>query len=131
MKAPLIALALAGGIATVAAVPAEAQRYGNWRVIGYETVNGRDTDTIRVRGDARYRQIRLCVAGAPVRMRDLDVRFANGRQQDVSVRQRLGAGSCTRNIDLAGNRRDIVSVRMKYDPIARGYRRPLIQVQAR
>jgi hypothetical protein len=122
---------LTGGIATLAAVPAEAQRYGKWRLIGYETVNGRDTDTIRVRGDARYRQIRLCVAGAPVRMRDLDVRFANGRQQDVSVRQRLGAGSCTRNIDLAGSRRNIVQVRMKYDPIARGYRRPLIRVQAR
>ncbi len=47
------------------------------------------------------------------------------------MRQRLGAGSCTRNIDLAGSRRDIVQVRMKYDPIARGYRRPLIRVQAR
>jgi hypothetical protein len=131
MKAPLIALALAGGTATLAAGPVEAQRYNNWRVIGYETVNGHDTDIIRVRGDARFRQIRLCVAGGPIRMRDLDVRFANGRRQDVAVRNRFVAGSCTRNIDLAGNRRDIVSVRMKYDPIARGYRRPLVRVQAR
>jgi hypothetical protein len=43
----------------------------------------------------------------------------------------LGAGTCTRAIDLRGNRRDIVSVTFKYEPIARSMRRPLVRVQVR
>jgi hypothetical protein len=64
-------------------------------------------------------------------MRDFDVRFENGRHQDVRVRQRIAAGTCTRNIDLAGNRRDIETVRLIYSPIRRGWTRPLVRVQAR
>jgi len=44
---------------------------------------------------------------------------------------RIGAGTCTRNIDLTGNRRDIETVRLKYSPIRRGWTRPLVRVQAR
>lgn len=132
MKTTLLALAVAGG-ALLAATPAAAQFYfGNqWRVIGYKTVNGHDTDTIRVRGDHRFRQVKVCAYGAPVRMRDLDIRFANGKRQDVNVRSWLAEGTCTRNIDLKGNRRDIANIVMKYDPIARSYRRPVVRVQAR
>ncbi len=118
----------------VAASPANAQRYffSNWRTIGYETVDsGVDRDTIRVRGDARFRAVRVCVFNAPLVMRDLDIRYANGRSQDVRVRQRIRAGTCTRNIDLAGNRRDIRSVRLTYSPIRRGFARPQVRVQAR
>src|SRR5690349_15140961 len=104
MKATLI-LTAAAAAATVAIVaPADAQRSrpGNWHTVGYKTVNGHDTDTIRLPGTARYRQLRVCVFNGPIQMRDLDVRYRNGGHQDIAVRELMRAGTCTRNIDLAG-----------------------------
>lgn len=128
----IIATAGAAAAVMLAAAPADAQQWRNWRTIAYKTVNGgSDTDRIDVRGNARYRQLRLCAFNAPIRMRDFDVRFENNQRQDVRVRQRIAAGTCTRNIDLAGNRRDIDRITLKYEPIRRGYARPLVRVQAR
>ena len=125
-------LGAATAAATLAsAAPASAQSY-NWRTIAYKTVaSGTDRDIINVRGDRRYRQVRLCAFNAPIRMRDFDIRFENGGRQDVRVRQRIGAGTCTRNIDLEGNRRDIERIRLIYERVARSIHRPLIRVQAR
>jgi hypothetical protein len=126
-----IALGTAGIIATA---PADAQRYNwnQWRTIGFKTVSGRvDNDRINVDGNTRFTQVRLCVFNAPLAMRDFDIRFENGRKQDVSVRQRIAAGHCTRNIDLVGNRRDIDTIRLRYSPIRSGWTRPLVRVQAR
>jgi hypothetical protein len=41
------------------------------------------------------------------------------------------AGRCTRNIDLVGRTRDIDWIRLKYEPIARRFTRPLVRVQVR
>jgi len=132
MKRTLI-LAAATAAATVAtAVPAGAQHWNaNWHTVAYTTVNGHDSDTIRVPGTARSRQLRLCVFGGPIQMRDFDVRFRNGGHQDIAVRQTLRAGTCTRNIDLAGNRRDVTAIRLKYTPLARHWVRPVVRVQVR
>ena len=130
MRSLLIGTAAAVA-ALAAATPASAQ-YGSWRTIAFKTVSaGTDRDTINVRGNQRYRQVRLCVFSAPIRMRDFDVRFDNGGHQDVSVRQRIAAGSCTRNIDLQGQRRDIERIRLVYERLARGRHMPLVRVQAR
>ena len=131
-RALILTLAAAATTATVA-VPADAQRWrpSAWHTVGHATVNGRDSDTIRVPGTARYRQMRVCVFNGPIRMRDLDVRYRNGGRQDIKVRQLMRAGTCTRNIDLAGNRRDVTRVRLKYAPLARGWVRPLVRVQVR
>ena len=129
MRHALVAMAILGGAAVLAAVPAEAQR--SWRTIGYKTVSGRDSDSIQLRGDRRDRQIRLCAFEAPIRMRDLDVRFENGSKQDVQVRNRINPGTCTRNIDLAGDRRNIRSIHLNYEPIVRSDQRPVLRVQAR
>jgi hypothetical protein len=133
MKGTLILTAAAAAATVTAAAPADAQRYhqGRWRTVAYTTVNGHDSDTIRVRGTARYRQMRVCVFNGPIRMRDLDVRYRNGARQDIAVRELMRAGTCTRNIDLAGNRRDVTRVRLKYAPLARGWVRPLVRVQVR
>jgi hypothetical protein len=118
--------------AAMTAVPASAQQWGAWRTIAFKTVNGgTDVDRINVPGGRRWHQVRLCVFNAPLRMRDFDIRFDNGQRQDVSVRQRIAAGTCTRNIDLAGNRRDIDWIRLRYERIARNYTRPLVRVQTR
>ncbi len=120
-----------GAAGVLVAAPATAQQSA-WRTIAYKTVNGgTDVDRINVRGDRRYRQVRLCVFNAPLRMRDFDIRFENNQRQDVNVRERIRAGTCTRNIDLVGNRRDIEWIRLRYERIARGYTRPLVRVQVR
>ena len=123
------ALALVGTALTLSS-PGSAQQ-GNWRTIAYTTVRGEDTDRINVPGGRRWHEVRLCVFNAPLRMRDFDIRFDNGQRQDVRVRERIRAGRCTRNIDLAGGRRDVDWIRLRYEPIRRGFTRPLVRLQAR
>jgi hypothetical protein len=124
-------LAAIGAAAAMIAMPASAQRW-SWRTIAYKTVNGgTDVDRISVPGGRRWHEVRLCVFNAPLRMRDFDIRFDNGQHRDVDVRQRIGAGQCTRNVDLPGATRDIRWIRLKYEPIARGFTRPIVRVQVR
>ena len=106
--------------------------YHGWRTIAYKTVSGgTDTDRIYLPGRQRYTDVRLCSLNAPIRLRDFDIYFANGQHQDIRTRERLGPGSCTRAADLAGGRRDITVIRLRYQPIARSMQQPLIRVQAR
>lgn len=135
MKRKIILAAATAASAIVMAAPADAQfgRWNDrgWRTIAYTRVDGRDTDTIRVRGHVRERAIRLCALNQPLRLRDFDIRFQNGRHQDVNTRAVLRAGTCTRAVDLRGNRRDIHTVRLRYDPIYRAILRPVVRVQVR
>jgi hypothetical protein len=133
MKRTMSLAAAMAALAAVAATPAAAQRWrpNAWRTIAFTQVNGPDTDTVRVPGTMRYRQMRLCVYGGPLEMRDLDVRFANGGHQDVRVRYLMRAGTCTRNIDLRGRYRDVRLIRMQYAPLRRGWVRPTVRVQVR
>jgi len=129
-------LAAATAAATLTAVfPASAQQWRwdehGWRTIGYTRVDGRDSDTIYTPGTTRQREIRLCALNAPLRLRDFDVRFANGGRQDINARAVLPAGRCTRAVDLRGNRRDIQSVRLRYEPLRRGFGRPVVRIQVR
>jgi hypothetical protein len=131
MKRTMILAAATTALAVAGTSPAAAQYLRNWRTVGYTTVNGRDSDTIRVRGTARYRQMRVCVYGGPIRMRDVDVRCRNGGHQDIGTRQLMRAGTCTRSLDLRGRNRDVTQVRLKYTPLARGWVRPVVRVMVR
>lgn len=91
----------------------------------------RDTDTIRMRGHIRERAIRVCAINQPLHLRDFDIRYENGGRQDVNTRAVLRAGTCTRAVDLRGNRRDINAVRLRYSPIYHSYQRPYVRVQVR
>lgn len=131
-----VILGLAGAAATLAAVaPAAAQQWRHdergWRTIGYSRVDGRDSDTINLPGVTRQGAVRICALNAPLRLRDFDVRFANGGRQDVNTRAVLPAGRCTRAVDLRGNRRDVTAVRLRYEPIVRSAQRPVVRVQVR
>ena len=125
-------------VATTAAVtvalPAGAQEWRwnerGWRDIASARVDGRDRDTINLPGRTRQTAIRLCAMNAPLRLRDFDIRFDNGGRQDVTTRAILPAGRCTRAVDLRGNMRDIASVRLRYEPLIRTARRPIVRVQA-
>jgi hypothetical protein len=122
------------GLATPAlAHPANQGPYGNpynngyrhsqWEAIGARQVSFRtERDTIAVRGNERHRQIMVCVYNRPVRFLDMDVRFGNGRSQDVSLRSVIGAGQCSRAIDLNGRHRDIRAVSFAYKSLP-GYHR--------
>lgn len=87
-----------------------------WTQLGVREVRDRtERDTIAVQGRRQFERIKLCVYRNPVHFIDLDVRYRNGGHQDVSVRQRINPGECTRAIDLNGDDRDIVSVSMLYE----------------
>lgn len=134
MRTFILAAATAAA-SLVAVAPAAAQQWrwneGGWRTIGYTRVDGRDSDRIALPGLTRQRAIRLCAMNQPLHLRDFDIRFANGGRQDVDTRAVLQAGTCTRSVDLKGNRRDIASVRLRYEPILRAAQRPVVRVQVR
>lgn len=103
-----------------------------WQLLAFKTVGaGTDRDVIRVNTRRWWRQIQLCSINAPIHMEDFDVYYRNGRKEDVSVRSRIGAGTCTRAIDLRGGQRRIVQIRLKYGKLDRSMRVPLIRVMAR
>jgi hypothetical protein len=103
------------------ATPEPAAAY-DWRQIGVRDVRDRtERDTIVVEGPRQFERIKLCVYRNPVHFIDVDVRFANGGHQDVSVRQRINPGQCTRAIDLNGDDRNIATVSMLYEETS--YRR--------
>src|SRR5689334_9412345 len=135
MKRTTILSAAAAATAVVAVSPAVAQhgRWNDrgWRSIAYTRVDGRDTDIIRMRGHVRERRIRVCAINQPLNLRDFDIRYQNGGHQNVNTRAVLRAGTCTRSVDLRGNRRDINAVRLRYAPIYRSALRPYVRVQVR
>jgi len=135
MKRTIILTAAAAATVVVAISPAAAQyaRWNErgWRTVAYTRVDGRDTDTIRMRGHVRERRIRVCAINQPLNLRDFDIRYQNGGHQNVNTRAVLRAGTCTRAVDLRGNRRDINAVRLRYAPIYRSALRPYVRVQVR
>ena len=103
-----------------------------WKEIGVRTVRpGTDTDWIATPGALRLRQLRLCAENAPISILDVDVHFANGGHQDFNVANVLGAGGCTRALNLEGRRRDIARIRIRYERIARAPVTPVVRVTAR
>ena len=134
MSRLLIIGGMAAALTIAASASAQNERHWNypgWRTIAYKTVSGRDTDTIYSPGRIYQRAVRLCAINAPIHLIDFDVRFANGGHQDVSTRALIQGGTCTRAVDLKGGRRDISLIRLRYQPVARNARRPLIRVQVR
>jgi hypothetical protein len=135
MKRTMILTVAAAASAVVAVSPAAAQyaRWNErgWRTVAYTRVDGRDTDIIRMRGHIRERRIRVCAINQPLNLRDFDIRFQNGGHQNVNTRAVLRAETCTRAVDLRGNRRDINAVRLRYAPIYRSALRPYVRVQVR
>jgi hypothetical protein len=132
MKKTMFAVAIASVIATAGiATSASAQR-GGWETIGTRNVNGTiDRETIRVRGNERFRALRICAQRRPVRILGANVDFANGGSQDLNATSILSAGECSRPIDLRGKARDITQVRMTYAKFKIFSRTPVLIVQAR
>jgi len=92
------------------------QMYGRWVYLGQSNVDGRvDRDRISVgRGRGRFQRIQIRVDRAPIEFHRVIVHYANGRSEEVNVRQRIPAGGQTRAIDLRGDDRNIDSVEFFY-----------------
>jgi hypothetical protein len=106
-------------------LPADAQRGDRndryrrddyrWERLGDARVDGnRDHDTIRVRSNGRFRAIRFFVQGGDIEVQRVVVRFENGSDSDIEVRDRIRDGRTTRGYDLPGNERRIRSVEFWY-----------------
>lgn len=112
---------------------APAPHGGGFIKIADRVVSDRfDRDVIGLPGRRRFNEIRLCVRRRAVEFLDLDVRFANGGNQDIQVRRVIQAGQCTRNIQLRGRApRDIAQIIMKYTSVRKAGRQPIVSVYAR
>lgn len=121
IKASLIGAALA---VSAIATPAFA-----WTQLGVRIVADRtDHDTISLPGNRAFNHIRLCVYRNPIHLYDLQVRFRNGGVQDVSVRDFIGPGQCTRAIDLNGRFRNIDRIDMTYEETSWRHRTATVRV---
>jgi hypothetical protein len=92
------------------------QTYGRWTYLGQANVDGRvDRDRISVgRGRGRFQRIQIRVERAPIEFQRVIVHYANGRSEEVNIRQRIPSGGQTRAIDLRGDDRNIDSVEFFY-----------------
>ena len=103
---------------------AQPRGKGNWERLGCEEVGRRsDRDVIRVgRREGRFHAIRLSASGNDVHVQDLKVVYANGRPDDIRVRQELREGDETRALDLKGRDRaiDRIELTTKRDFKGRG-----------
>src|SRR5262245_25054148 len=92
------------------------ERDRHWVFLGQTTVDGfRDRDTIVIgRSEGAFHSIQLRVFGAPVEFQRVVVRYANGANEEVEVRDYIPAGGQTRAIDLRGNGRVISSIEFLY-----------------
>jgi hypothetical protein len=131
---PMIRHFCAAGLAVgaIALLPAPAIAQRAWETIGSRNVDGGvDRATINVRGNERFRAVRICAQRRPVRVLGANVDFANGGSQDLNATSILSAGECSRPIDLRGKARDITRVRMTYAKFRVFSRAPRVIVQAR
>jgi hypothetical protein len=97
-------------------VGVSAQIPGRWVYLGQANVDGRvDRDKIYVgRGRGRFQRVQIRVERAPIEFYRVVLHYANGRSEEVNVRQRISAGGQTRAIDLRGDDRAIDNVEFFY-----------------
>ena len=89
----------------------------NWRFLADKWVNyGVDHDVILL-GDLKddFRQIKLRITDAPLRMYDMKVYFDNGDVQDVALKTLFRQGDESRVIDLNGGLRHLRKIEFWYE----------------
>ena len=94
-----------------------------WKFIADKNVRfGPDHDVIHVTGNDNYRQLKLRVTDAPLKINDMKVHFENGEVFDVSIRSEIRQGGESRVIDLPGSSRSIRKIEFWYstDGVVKG-----------
>jgi hypothetical protein len=84
--------------------------------LGQAQLDGmRDYDRIAVgKNEGRFQGIQLRIEGAPIEFQRVIVNYANGGNEEISLRNRIPAGGQTRVVDLRGGDRAISSVDIWY-----------------
>lgn len=102
-----------------------------WTVIAEQTVGkGGDTDTVHINNMRKFQSVRICVRNRPVHLNSFSVQFRNGGRQSLDVRSNFKPGTCSRPIDLKGERRHIEWVMLNYHRRP-GEGAPVVRIQAR
>jgi hypothetical protein len=98
-------------------VSAASAQSGRWEVIGSRTVTDRaDHDSVKVgSGKGNFTAIKLEVQRRAVRFRRVEIRFQNGSDQKVELRDTIAANGESRVIDVEGGDRVIRSVEFWYE----------------
>lgn len=102
----------------------------DWKFIADKWVTfGVDRDVIHL-GDLRddFRQLKVRVTDAPLRMLDMKVHFDNGDVQDVPLRAVIRKGEETRVIDLDGGLRHLKKIEFWYETVGRRQGRARVAV---
>lgn len=98
-------------------VTKQTNQPNKWRFISDKNVHfGVDRDVIHITGNDNYRQLKLKVTNAPLKILDMKVHFENGDVFDVSIRSQIKQGGESRVIDLPGGSRSIRKIEFWYSP---------------
>ncbi len=96
---------------------------GAWVKLGERQVDGRvDRDNFEVNDGRAYREILIKVENSPIELYDMVVVRGNGEVFRPNVRQRFGANSTSRAIDLPGVATRIQRVQFLYRDLPGGGR---------
>lgn len=92
----------------------------DWHFIGDKIASfGVDRDVLLVNGNDAFRQIKIRVTNAPLRIIDMDVYFENGDKMNVPLKNTFRQGGESRVIDLDGGVRQIKKITFLYETIGR------------
>ena len=105
----------------------------DWKFIGDKWVSyGVDHDVIHL-GDIKddFRQLKIRVTDAPLRIIDLKVHFDNGSVQDVAIRSNIKQGGESRVIDMDGGLRRLNKIEFWYSTIGKAKGKARVAVWGR
>lgn len=104
-----------------------------WKFIGDKWVSyGVDHDVIHL-GNIKddFRQIKIKVTDAPLKIMDLKIYFDNGGVQDVSLRSHIKQGGESRVIDLEGGMRHLSKIEFWYSTVGKAKGKARVAVWGR
>ena len=113
----LIIVCLLFSVATLNCSTTQRPARADWRFIADKWVNyGLDRDVILF-GDLKddFRQLKIRVTDAPLKIYDLKIYFDNGDVQDVSLKLLFRQGDESRVIDLNGGLRHLRKIEFWYE----------------
>ena len=101
---------------------------GEWEKLGSRVVNmAADHDEIIVTvREGFFTKIRLKIMKAPIHLKNINIIFGNGDNENVTFDRKFEAGSFTRQIDLTGNKRIIKKVKLNYKSVPAGSGRAVV-----
>ncbi|MBB1486673.1 hypothetical protein [Oceanospirillum sediminis] len=110
------------------ALPVQA----SWQQLGRQAVSGEaDMNWIQVRNPDGFRQLRLMVKGAGVRIHRMTLVFQNGERYIARIDRFIPANSESHLINLPGGSRVIRQISFFYDARGLGQKRSVLSVWGR